>query len=144
MNDATTSIAAIAPLHSQIQDSPYSIKLRLELAQLYRESKYPDLSIGEAYKGLLLIDEILDEHGEYHEQALSAAKAAIAAKDNIARYMQASTNAASAARLDSQNGIITQDSSEVEFNEVRHCIKTDWLPTRCVFAYSYHHDRSIR
>lgn len=45
---------------------------RLEISSLYRQLGYPDLAAGEAYKALLLIDEV-GEEGEFHEEALEAA-----------------------------------------------------------------------
>lgn len=47
---------------------------RLNLAKAYRNLGYPDLAIGDAYKALLLVDEVAEE-GEYHEEALEAANA---------------------------------------------------------------------
>jgi hypothetical protein len=43
------------------------------LAEAYRLLGYPDLAAGDAYKALLLIDEVAED-GEYHEEALEAAK----------------------------------------------------------------------
>jgi hypothetical protein len=56
-----------------IQEDPYSILRRLDLAQNYGTLGYPDLAAGEAYMALLLIDEIREESGEYHEEAIEAA-----------------------------------------------------------------------
>jgi hypothetical protein len=58
-------------------NEPYSIPVRLEVASAYQNLGYPDLALGEAYKVLLLADEILDE-GEYHAEALNSAKRDIA------------------------------------------------------------------
>jgi hypothetical protein len=44
------------------------------LAKAYRDLGYPDLAIGDAYKALLLVDEVAEE-GEYHEEAVEAANA---------------------------------------------------------------------
>lgn len=44
------------------------------MAKAYRGLGYPDLAIGDAYKALLLVDEVAEE-GEYHEEALEAANA---------------------------------------------------------------------
>ncbi|KAF2819875.1 hypothetical protein CC86DRAFT_398159 [Ophiobolus disseminans] len=52
---------------------PEVIIHRLELAKAYQQLGYPDLAAGDAYKALLLIDE-LSEEGEYFEEALEAAK----------------------------------------------------------------------
>ncbi|KAF1841852.1 uncharacterized protein K460DRAFT_293666 [Cucurbitaria berberidis CBS 394.84] len=53
---------------------PYSVVHRLKLAKAYKSLGYPDLAIGDAYKALLLIDEVVEE-GEYHDEALEAAEA---------------------------------------------------------------------
>lgn len=45
---------------------------RLNLAQAYKALGYPDLAAGDAYKALLLVDEVVQE-GEYHEEAREAA-----------------------------------------------------------------------
>ncbi|KAH9863413.1 hypothetical protein IAQ61_009691 [Plenodomus lingam] len=59
-------------LQKKTSATPYSITHRLKLAQAYKELGYPDLAVGDAYKALLLIDEVVGE-GEYHEEASDAA-----------------------------------------------------------------------
>ncbi|KAH6878176.1 hypothetical protein BKA58DRAFT_90111 [Alternaria rosae] len=54
-------------------EEPYSISSRLRLAKAYKALGYPDLAAGDAYKALILVDEVLDE-GEYHDEALEAAR----------------------------------------------------------------------
>ncbi|KAF2110086.1 hypothetical protein BDV96DRAFT_584335 [Lophiotrema nucula] len=66
-------LSALKELQARLPDEPYSIVLRLELANGYKDLGYPDLAAGDAYKALLLIDEVLQD-GEYHEEALSAAR----------------------------------------------------------------------
>jgi hypothetical protein len=66
-------IAQVVALQEATPERPYSISHRLELAKAYKSLGYPDLAAGDAYKALLLIDEVLEE-GEYHEDALEAAK----------------------------------------------------------------------
>lgn len=61
-------------LQQQTSDQPYSIVHRLNLAKAYRDLGYPDLAIGDAYKALLLVDEVAEE-GEYHDEALEATNA---------------------------------------------------------------------
>jgi hypothetical protein len=67
-------MASISPLQVAVLERPYSIKSRLSLSREYARLGYPDLSAGEAYMALLLIDEVRDDSGEYHEEALEAAK----------------------------------------------------------------------
>ncbi|KAF2192607.1 hypothetical protein K469DRAFT_731103 [Zopfia rhizophila CBS 207.26] len=66
-----------------LPNRPYSITLRLKLAAAYRSLGYPDLAAGEAYKALLLIDEVMEE-GEYHDAAMEAAKTDITSGEAIA------------------------------------------------------------
>lgn len=54
-------------------EEPYSISSRLRLSKAYQALGYPDLAAGDAYKALILVDEVLDE-GEYHDEALEAAR----------------------------------------------------------------------
>ncbi|KAH6620484.1 hypothetical protein C7974DRAFT_235136 [Boeremia exigua] len=61
-------------LQQQTPEQPYSIIHRTNLAAAYKSLGYPDLAIGDAYKALLLIDEVTEE-GEYHDEALEAANA---------------------------------------------------------------------
>lgn len=75
-------LAELIELQESLTDQPYSILLHLKLAAAYRSLGYPDLAAGDAYKALLLVDEILEE-GEYHEQALEAAKLDIGSKADL-------------------------------------------------------------
>lgn len=59
--------------------SPYDLIAYLERASVLTELSYPDLAAGDAYRALLLTDEVRDESFEYHEQALEALRARYAA-----------------------------------------------------------------
>lgn len=72
-----TRLAELTELQKRLATQPYSVVLRLKLAKSYKYLGYPDLAVGDAYKALLLIDEVVEEL-EYHEMALDAAKADIA------------------------------------------------------------------
>lgn len=63
----------LVALQQATPERPYSITHRLKLAKAYKRLGYPDLAAGDAYKALLLIDEVA-EGGEYYEEALEAAK----------------------------------------------------------------------
>jgi hypothetical protein len=67
-------MASITLFQATVLERPYSIEARLALAREYAAFGYPDLSAGEAYMALLLIDEVRDDSGEYHEEALEAAR----------------------------------------------------------------------
>ncbi|KAM0436966.1 hypothetical protein ACHAPT_002682 [Fusarium lateritium] len=51
---------------------PYDLILYLERAVVHSDLGYPDLAAGDAYRALLLADEVLNEGFEYHEQALES------------------------------------------------------------------------
>ncbi|KAF4443974.1 MYND domain [Fusarium albosuccineum] len=51
---------------------PYDLILYLERAAVHSDLGYPDLAAGDAYRALLLADEVLNEGFEYHEQALES------------------------------------------------------------------------
>jgi hypothetical protein len=51
---------------------PYDLVLYLERAVVYSNLGYPDLAAGDAYRALLLVDEVENDGYEYHEQALES------------------------------------------------------------------------
>ncbi|KAG9240004.1 hypothetical protein BJ878DRAFT_528842 [Calycina marina] len=55
-----------------LEESPYDFITYLERATCHSELGYPDLAAGDAYRALLLIDEVRDEGFEYHYRALEA------------------------------------------------------------------------
>ena len=55
-----------------ITNDPYNVVHYLTRASTYRTLGYPDLAVGDAYKALLLVDEISDESEEYHDLAKSS------------------------------------------------------------------------
>lgn len=57
-------------LSFELGNSPYDADLYLQRALCHEKLGYPDLAASDAYRALLLTDELLDEEGEYHEQAL--------------------------------------------------------------------------
>ncbi|CAI6336106.1 unnamed protein product [Periconia digitata] len=61
-------------LQKTTSDRPYSIIHRLNLAKSYLGLGYPELAASDAYKALLLVDEVSEE-AEFHEKALEAALA---------------------------------------------------------------------
>jgi hypothetical protein len=60
-------------LQEATPEQPYSIPHRLKLAKAYQQLGYPDLAASDAYKALLLIDEVVEE-GEYYGEVLEAMK----------------------------------------------------------------------
>ncbi|KAK3375327.1 hypothetical protein B0H63DRAFT_399939 [Podospora didyma] len=59
-------------LTDELASSPYDLILFLERAVVYSNLAYPDLAAGDAYRALLLTDEVRDEGFEYHDQAREA------------------------------------------------------------------------
>ncbi|KAJ8116596.1 hypothetical protein OPT61_g2001 [Boeremia exigua] len=72
MERRTELINKLIALQHQTPEQPYSIVHRINLAKAYKSLGYPDLAAGDAYKALLLVDEVAEE-GEYHDEALEAA-----------------------------------------------------------------------
>ena len=60
------SLSKRATSTTQLLNNPYDIRAYLDRARYHERLGYPDLAAGDAYKALLLIDEV--EDGGYHEQ----------------------------------------------------------------------------
>ncbi|ORY70140.1 wd and tetratricopeptide repeat protein [Pseudomassariella vexata] len=56
----------------ELIQSPYDFILHLQRAVTYADLGYPDLAAGDAYRALLLTDEVSNESFEYHEQSVKA------------------------------------------------------------------------
>ncbi|KAJ2905606.1 WD tetratricopeptide repeat domain-containing protein [Zalerion maritima] len=59
-------------LTDELVHSPYDLITYLRRAIVYADLAYPDLAAGDAYRALLLTDEVLNESFEYHRQSLQA------------------------------------------------------------------------
>ncbi|KAI2612623.1 uncharacterized protein GGS25DRAFT_126891 [Hypoxylon fragiforme] len=59
-------------LTDELLASPYDLILYIRRALVYADLAYPDLAASDAYRALLLTDEVRDESFEYHNQALEA------------------------------------------------------------------------
>ncbi|MCJ1363198.1 hypothetical protein MMC16_002305 [Acarospora aff. strigata] len=59
-------------LTEELRHHPYDMKLYLKRATAYEHLGFPDLAAGDAYRALLLADEVQDDSGEYHQDALDA------------------------------------------------------------------------
>ncbi|KLU87508.1 hypothetical protein MAPG_06507 [Magnaporthiopsis poae ATCC 64411] len=57
-------------LTEAIEASPYDLVLYIQRAAVYSSLEYPDLACGDAYRALLLTDEVINEGFEYHGQAV--------------------------------------------------------------------------
>lgn len=68
----------------ELRKSPYSSHLYLHRASCHEKLGFSDLAASDAYRALLLTDEVLDEGGEYHEQAVDALAAVTSRKTGFA------------------------------------------------------------
>lgn len=59
-------------LTSSLFELPYNLILYVERATVHSNLGYPDLAASDAYRALLLTDEVRDSSFEYHEQALES------------------------------------------------------------------------
>ena len=66
-----------------IRKSPYNCGSYIRRAICYEKLKYPDLAAGDAYRALLLTDEVLDESGEWHELAVEALDSSATKVDTV-------------------------------------------------------------
>lgn len=112
---------------NRIAEQPYSISLRLQQAELYRALGFPDLAAGEAYRALLLVDEVLDESGEYHEQALEDITEEVARKPASVRAELAQEHAAKFPDASQRLAECTESKEcDVEVEEDEACL---WAQT---------------
>ena len=81
----TEEFASFQSFHRSIKNNPYNPDLYLSRADWFEAQGFPDLAAGDAYKALLLSDEIRDASGEYHQEALNAV-------ESLATYLQEGNN----------------------------------------------------
>lgn len=62
-------------LTDSLFELPYDLILYLERATVYFDLNYPDLAAGDAYRCLMLTDEVRNEGFEYHESAMESLQA---------------------------------------------------------------------
>ena len=114
-------------LRNLLPNNPYCIDLRIKLARSYQLLGYPDLAAGESYKALLLIDEVVDEAGEYHENALEAARGLIKHFSGHERTERVVDHSEISERLQSSKDHHTSSIDvEVEDDEAAVWAKTCW------------------
>ena len=71
-NDQSRCLEERATLTSNLEGNPYDSHNYLQRATYYEELGYPDLAASDAYRALCMSDEVLDEAGEYHNEAVEA------------------------------------------------------------------------
>ncbi|OJD34440.1 mynd domain-containing protein [Diplodia corticola] len=132
-----TLLQRLEHLRARIAEQPYSILLRLQVAELYRALGFPDLAAAEAYRALLLVDEVLDESGEYHDDALEEIQDEIASKPASCRIDLAQKHAdrfpGVSQRLSSFNG--SEERCDVEADEEEACLWAQTIWTDAAYAF---------
>lgn len=83
MTGGKSPAARLESIGSAIQRSPYEPGNYLTRAEQYEILGFPDLAAGDAYKALLLSDEIGDGCGEYHERVVMAVEKATVGIDGF-------------------------------------------------------------
>lgn len=78
-------------LTDELADGSYDIILYLRRAGVYVDLAYPDLAAGDAYRALLLTDEISDESFEYHDQTFEAMTVYAAGEKALPDFLQKET-----------------------------------------------------
>ena len=66
-----------------IEKSPYGCHPYIKRAICHDKLGYLDLAAGDAYRALLLTDEVLDESGEWHKLAVEAIKSTARKVDRV-------------------------------------------------------------
>ncbi|KAG9205142.1 hypothetical protein G6514_008719 [Epicoccum nigrum] len=111
MESRTKLTNELIALQQQTPEQPYSIVHRIKLAQAYKGLGYPDLAVGDAYKALLLVDEVAEE-GEYHDEAMEAATADYLS-EGIANLNLGSANTA---QDEGEDGVVTWTQEQLSKN----------------------------
>lgn len=87
-------------LTEELYRLPYDLGLYLKRAITYEHLGFSDLAAGDAYRALLLIDEVQDGSGEYHPYALEALRSRL-----LAQNPKCDPNGSDEAIGDIENGI---------------------------------------
>jgi hypothetical protein len=69
-NDHPAAKQSTNVLIQDVDENPYAIVKRINLAIHFAVQNYADLASGEAYMAILLCDELEDDCAEFHEQVL--------------------------------------------------------------------------
>jgi len=92
--DAESLLARRDTLTTALEDDPYNASLYMTRSDVYSRLQFPDLAACDAYKVLLLVDELDDEDSEFHGEACSSARAHIARLPLTVRQRYAANNTA--------------------------------------------------
>lgn len=103
-----------------LKENPYSSDVYLRRARCHEGLGLADLAASDAYRAILLTDEILDEEGEYHQQATSAIAAVINDRETAPATSSASPDKRAVPREVIENG---DESSCNEFAQ-QHALQS--------------------
>ncbi|KAL9075902.1 MAG: hypothetical protein Q9161_001296 [Pseudevernia consocians] len=92
-----------------IEENPYLCDPYIRRAVCHEKLGYPDLAAGDAYRALLLTDEVLDESGEWHALAVEAIESSASKVDKVP--INGARNGLNT------NGAIIEDGHPGEHNE---------------------------
>lgn len=84
--------------------SPYNLILYLQRAVVYSTIGYPDLAAGDAYRALLLTDEIRNDGFEYHEQAVDALRPYSSSPESLPQVLRYGALSRGSSASDMVNG----------------------------------------
>ncbi|KAI1144475.1 hypothetical protein F5Y05DRAFT_364812 [Hypoxylon sp. FL0543] len=96
--------------------SPYDLVLYIKRALVYSDLAYPDLAAGDAYRALLLTDEVRDDSFEYHDKALEALRAY---SDGPLDFLDHGSLAGSQSRLPNLEGGIKDMTALASLSSIR-------------------------
>ena len=65
----------------ELEKIPYNPEIYLRRAICHEKLRYPDLAASDAYRALLLTDEVFDDEGEYHDRVVEVLEAAVGKED---------------------------------------------------------------
>ncbi|KUI64759.1 hypothetical protein VM1G_00737 [Cytospora mali] len=71
-----------------LAESPYDLIRHLQRAVVYSNLGYPDLAAGDAYRALLLTDEVRNEGFEFHEQAVASLQSYSSSPDALPEVLR--------------------------------------------------------
>ncbi len=105
-----------------IGHSPYDCNPYIQRAVCHDKLGYPDLAAGDAYRALLLTDEVLDESGEWHELAVEAVESSARKVDKVLGTNELKTNGALAGNGHSNGNHKEESPNRMEYeNEDDQC-----------------------
>lgn len=108
--DEAPLLARRNDVSTKLEEDPYGAPLYLARCEVYNRLRYPDLSAMDAYKVLLIVDELTDESSEFHEEAYASACSHLASLPlEIRRKHVEDNETARACLVDGKNPPVEED-----------------------------------